>query len=739
MDNKETLETANDKLMMIARLLEGQNQIAGHEKLIQAYDATLDMLVQHFAKMIRENVVPGGNELLQHLKQILSQTELFRDYPELLGDTVIGMMGCPGRIMQQIDGEIVGNWAEKGKTIPVIWTHAETEQVVAENIYDQKFPVTEKELQRIFDLAGDEMDISQLLQLLCVYRTQISVNKTVIDIPCGGSLALRKKLVPKLDVLYVYYQNYTMTKLKEMLQELKHYHVDIKMILPMKSPQSIDQIKAELAKIGISVLGEREVKQSVKAYEGSKNNFSFVDKMRVALTPDEGRYVVRQSGVKENLEALKRDAVQMKDGKTEKIVQDLLTQTKDDQQLYNKRAKSFRHASENLLQAAEELEKGFTQEANDTAGTKGALKIRKYMGSVWGNLMFSYLRLYKLSHEIKYYKKAESYLKKVESAGLEESYWLQMVWNATFDQNILTRQDKTKLQKCDYHQYPDIASALLYLHHLGKIKLQPKKLLDVVASIKEPQGSVENFYKGYYYEQILKPNQAVDYYLSAWKSGEEKALPKLIALKDLVNKRGEFLSFEKEDAYRIGVEKIKMKSKASQEEGLFYLKVAAANDNIQAVEYLGEYYYNKHIRGNREKDAAWKNENALLANMFMYIRKRDRWFKKADFYIGMLAYEIKDYQKARTYLQDRTEPEALALLASMYYYGHGTSVNKQHAEMLALKASQQGQTLGMDILRKIYGVTETSAEELRLMREQVVETPHDDDDDDDDFISTSFL
>lgn len=109
MDNKETLETANDKLTMIARLLEGQNQIAGHEKLIQAYDATLDMLVQHFAKMIRENVVPGGNELLQHLKQILSQTELFRDYPELLGDTVIGMMGCPGRIMQQIDGEIVGN------------------------------------------------------------------------------------------------------------------------------------------------------------------------------------------------------------------------------------------------------------------------------------------------------------------------------------------------------------------------------------------------------------------------------------------------------------------------------------------------------------------------------------------------------------------------------------------------------------------------------------------------------
>lgn len=722
MDNKETLETANDKLMMIARLLEGQNQIAGHEKLIQAYDATLDMLVQHFAKMIRENVVPGGNELLQHLKQILSQTELFRDYPELLGDTVIGMMGCPGRIMQQIDGEIVGNWAEKGKTIPVIWTHAETEQVVAENIYDQKFSVTEKELQRIFDLAGDEMDISQLLQLLCVYRTQISVNKTVIDIPCGGSLALRKKLVPKLDVLYVYYQNYTMTKLKEMLQELKHYHVDIKMILPMKSPQSIDQIKAELAKIGISVLGEREVKQSVKAYEGSKNNFSFVDKMRVALTPDEGRYVVRQSGVKENLEALKRDAVQMKDGKTEKIVQDLLTQTKDDQQLYNKRAKSFRHASENLLQAAEELEKGFTQEANDTAGTKGALKIRKYMGSVWGNLMFSYLRLYKLSHEIKYYKKAESYLKKVESAGLEESYWLQMVWNATFDQNILTRQDKTKLQKCDYHQYPDIASALLYLHHLGKIKLQPKKLLDVVASIKEPQGSVENFYKGYYYEQILKPNQAVDYYLSAWRSGEEKALQKLIALKDLVNKRGEFLSFEKEDAYRIGVEKIKMKSKASQEEGLFYLKVAAANDNIQAVEYLGEYYYNQHTRENRVKDAAWKNENELLTSMFMYIRKRDRGFKKADFYIGMLAYEIKDFQKAITYLKDQTEPEALALLASMYYYGQGTSVNKQHAEMFARKASQQGQTLGADILRKIQREKEAAAEEERRRSVPVEET-----------------
>lgn len=731
------IDAANEKLALISRLLEGKNQITGNEKLIQAYDAVLEILVHHFAKMLKENVVPGGNELFQRLKQILSQTELFRDYPELLGDTVIGVMGCPSRVLKQIDGEIIGNWAEKGKTLPVIWTHADTEQVVAENIYDQKFPVTEEELQRIFDLAKDEIDISQLLQLLCVYRPRISINKTVIDIPCNGSLALRKALIPKLDVLYVYYKNYTKTKLKEMLQALKQYRVDIKMILPMKAPSNIDDIKSELVHMGISVLGEREVERSVKAYEGTKNNFSFVDVMRSVLSSYEGRYVVRQSGVKENLEALKKDAVQMRDGKTEKTVQALLAQTKAEQQLYDKRTEHFLRASEKLLQAAEELEKEFSHEANDTAGTKGALKIRKYMGSIWANLTFSYLRIFKLSHEIKYYKKAESYLKKVKSAGLEESYWLQMVWNATFDQNILTRQDKTKLQECDYHQYPDIASALLYLYHLGKIRLQAKKLLDVVASIKEPQGRIENFYKGYYYEQMLKLNQAVAYYLKAWKERESKALEKLIPLKDVMAQRGDFLSLEKEDAYGIGVQKIRMKSKASQEEGLFYLKVAAANDNIQAVEYLGEYYYNKHIRGNREKDAAWKNENALLANMFMYIRKGDRWFKKADFYIGMLAYEIKDYQKARTYLQDRTEPEALALLASMYYYGQGTSVNKQHAEMFARKASRQGQTLGMDILRKIYGVTETSAEELRLMREQVVETPHDDDDDD--FISTSFL
>ena len=165
-----------------------------------------------------------------------------------------------------------------------------------------------------------------------------------------------------------------------------------------------------------------------------------------------------------------------------------------------------------------------------------------------------------------------------------------------------------------------------------------------------------------------------------------------------------------------------MKSKASLEEGLFYLKVAAANDNIQAVEYLGEYYYNQHIRGNREKDAAWKNENELLTSMFMYIRKRDRGFKKADFYIGMLAYEIKDFQKAITYLKDQTAPEALALLASMYYYGQGTSVNKQHAEMFARKASQQGQTLGADILRKIQREKEAAAEAQRRRSVPVEET-----------------
>lgn len=722
MDNNKMLETTNDKLMMVSHLLEGKNQIANHEKLIQAYDATLDMLVQHFAKMLRNNTVPGGTKLLQQLKHILSNTELFRDYPELLGDTIIGTMGCPVRILKQIDGEIIGNWADKGKTIPVIWTHADAEQVVAENIYDHKFPVTKEELQQIFDIASDEIDVSQLLQLICVYRPQISINKTVIDIPCGGSLALRKALIPKLDVLYVYYKNYTMTKLKEMLQELKHYRVDLKVIFPMNLPKNIEQIKVDLKQMGVSFLGEREVGQSVKAYEGSKNNFSFVDVMRAALAFYEGRYVARQASVKEILEALKKDAVQIKDGKTEKIVQDLLTQTKDAQLIYDKRARSFQNASEKLLQAAEELEKELSQEANDTAGTKGALKTRKYMGSIWANLTFSYLRIYKLSHAIKYYKKAESYLKKVESAGLEESYWLQMVWNATFDKNILTQQNKKRLQECDYHQHPDIASALLYLHHLGKIQLQPKKLLEVVSSIKEPQGRIENFYKGYYYEQILKPDQAVDYYLQAWKAGEEKALGKLVVLKDAVTMRGDFLSLEKEDAYRIGMEKIKMNSKASQEEGLFYLKVAAANEDVKAIEYLGEYYYNKHVRMNRKKDAAWKNENELLTSMFMYIRKRDRGFKKADFYIGMLAYEIKDYQKARIYLKDQNEPEALALLASMYYYGQGTSVNKQHAEMFARKASQQGQTLGTDILRKIQKEKEAAAEEERRRSVPVEET-----------------
>lgn len=128
----------------------------------------------------------------------------------------------------------------------------------------------------------------------------------MIDIPCNGSLVLRKALIPKLDVLYVYYKNYTKTKLKEMLQALKQYRVDIKMILPMKAPSNIDDIKSELVHMGISVLGEREVERSVKAYEGTKNNFSFVDVMRSVLSSYEGRYVVRQSRVKENLEALKR-------------------------------------------------------------------------------------------------------------------------------------------------------------------------------------------------------------------------------------------------------------------------------------------------------------------------------------------------------------------------------------------------------------------------------------------------
>lgn len=706
-------DIANEKLAVVSQLLEGKNQIPSNEKLIAAYDTVLDMLVQHFAKMLKENVVPGGNELLQQLKQILSNTELLRDYPELLGDTVIGVMGCPERILKQIDGEIAGNWAEKGKTIPVIWTHAETEQVVAENIYDHKFPVTEEGLQRIFDLAKDEMDVSQLLQLICAYRPQISVNKTVIDIPCSSSLELWKKLIPKLDVLYVYYKNYTMAKVKEILQELKQYRVDVKVILPLKASQDTKWLKAELTKMGISVLGEREVETSVKEYEGSKNNISFVDRMRAALVSYESRYAARQVTLNQNLFVLTEDAVQIKDSETEKTVQNLLAQTKKDQQMYDKRADRFRSASEKLLQAAEELEKAFKQEA----GSEGLMEVRKSAGFIWAKLTIAYLRLNKLTHEIKYYRKAESYLKKVQQAKLEESLWLEMVWDAAFQKDLPLRWKSSKLLAQDYRHHSEIASALLNLQYEGVIHLKPKKLLEVIAAVKEPVDKVEYFYKGYFYEQIFQPNKAVECYLSAWKAGEQKAIGELTVLKDLVAKRGDFLSLEKEDAYRLGMKKIKAKSKESQDEGLFYLKVAAANENVKAVEFLGEYYYSRHTQ-NRKKDAAWKNENELLTRMFMYIRKQDPRYAKADFYIGMLAYEIKNFKQALNYLKNRTEPEALALLASMYYEGNGTSVNKQHAEMYARKASQQGQSLGDDILRKIQQEKQKAAEEERRRREE---------------------
>ncbi len=733
MENRTDI--AKEKLAIVSQLLEGKDRIGGDESLIQAYDEALDMLVSHFAKMLRENAVPGGNELLQRLKQILANAELLRDYPELLGDTIIGAMGCPGRVLKQIDAEIIGDWAEKGKTIPVIWTHGDTNQMVAENIYDHKFPVTEEELQKIFDLAGDEIDVSQLLQLLCVYRPQISVNKTVIDIPCNGSLALRKALIPKLDVLYVYYKSYTMGKLREMLQELKDYRVDVKVILPIKERKALDKIKSELKQMEATVLGESEVQQSVKAYEGSKNNFSLVDVMRAALAPYEGRYVVRKASLKENLEALKKDAVLIKDGKTEKTVQELLQQIKEDRQRYEKRAASFHSASENFLQSASELEKAFSVVANDTAGIKDTLKVRKYVGSIWASLTVSYLRMHQQSGEIKYYKRAQTYLKKVENAGLEECDWLQMVWNGTFDRDIPDWQKK-KLLACDFRRHPDIASALLYLHHLKKISLPPKKLLTVAASIKEPQGKVENFYKGYSCEQMLKPSQAIDYYMKAWKEGEDKALGKLVVLKELVNKRGDFLSLEKGDAYHRGKEAFETANNtARQDEGMFYLKVAAASDNVKAIEYLSEYYYNKHMQKNRKKDAAWKNENALLARMFETIKTRDLGYKKADFYIGMLAYARKDYQKARIHLQNRTEPKAFAILAMMYYNGWGTSVNKQHAEMFARKADQQGEPEGTQILRAIQQEKEEAAEEQRRQREaqeaaEARRRSYDDDDDD---------
>lgn len=144
-------------------------------------------------------------------------------------------------------------------------------------------------------------------------------------------------------------------------------------------------------------------------------------------------------------------------------------------------------------------------------------------------------------------------------------------------------------------------------------------------------------------------------------------------------------------AYQCGSELYKISRKSGdagkRTEALKYLHIAAAQGSGAAMKELGSIEYEEALRG------PVGDRDEMLRSALKYYeeaKKQKTQGKEVDERIGLISYELKDYQKAREYLRKADTAEACYKLGLIYINARGVAKDRGTALDFFEKAAGKG-------------------------------------------------
>ncbi len=117
-----------------------------------------------------------------------------------------------------------------------------------------------------------------------------------------------------------------------------------------------------------------------------------------------------------------------------------------------------------------------------------------------------------------------------------------------------------------------------------------------------------------------------------------------------------------------------------------YLHIAAAQKHPQALELLGDIWFEKKISDKS------KQKDALKTALQYYLRSQEGKKLKKQMLerIGLIYYNLEDYSEAKRYLEKADTAQANFLLGQMHEEGHGQAADQQKALKYYEAASDKG-------------------------------------------------
>lgn len=116
-----------------------------------------------------------------------------------------------------------------------------------------------------------------------------------------------------------------------------------------------------------------------------------------------------------------------------------------------------------------------------------------------------------------------------------------------------------------------------------------------------------------------------------------------------------------------------------------YLHIAAAKEHKEALQLLGDIWYDESMNSGVEMEEQFK----CALHYYQIVERMNGGYKQLYERVGLIYYKLQNYLKARTYLEKADTTEACYILGVMYDTGQGTSRNRDKALCYYQRAATQ--------------------------------------------------
>lgn len=682
------MDIADKKISLLAKLLK---EDAENNIIKDNFDDIYTTIKVDFKPKLEKSTFPSKTKILANIEKYLEWIESLVNISDIIGNSFIGILGSDYGSCKNIINRLIDEDSDRiymsNTNIPSLLLNDKNKTIKLLNILDNEVVLSRNEYEvTTKELYKSAIDIREFIKVFTFNESIKLQNTGIAYLPdyCTRTSQQFKNILVYSNTIFIYAneKNNWKFNLRNLLQV--SYKKEICVFADDENINYVREyiINSEIKSLSVNIYNINEdIDKIVEKYDYSVNEINIADKLISILNEIELYYVHHIYRVRERLNSINKDLINISDNSTKdsiiEIRKKLIITLENEEKLYYELKKEI----ELLLSKVKELDKVFLSILKSKNNNESI--ITHSLQQLWVNIALQMI-------EMENIKGCNLYISKLEKSNYNYSFIIKMLLNNAMKVKV-EYSDIVRLNNIIDNDYLVYKAKIAFRKQLG---LDDSKAGEMFFKIpRNHRNKHDEYLVAGVYIQSTNYKRAIDFYYEALDRGSVEAGKKLLQLaKSDENIDKEYLAQNMiPDAnYEVGINYI---SNNRYAKGLTYIKIAAALENIDAVEYLADNQYNKIIKNYRyrQENSNFIDESTKLLQLYSYILSKKSSDKEVIEKIGFIYLALEDYRRALEFLSKCNTPYSLYYCGNIYQYGKGTIPQDIHqAKKIFKKAADLG-------------------------------------------------